>query len=80
MKIKVSKLAEHISVLCNEFNGEFFDFEEQEDGKYCVGTEYYLHAELNPDDELEWLDRGAVVIEGVTFHTCSVNHVKPGDL
>lgn len=80
MKIKVSKLAEHVDTLCNNYNGELFDFEEQEDGTYYICTEYYLHAILNPDDELEWLDNGTIVIEGVTFRTCLLNHIKPGDL
>ena len=80
MKIKVSKLAKHVDTLCNNYNGELFDFEEQEDGTYCVGTEHYHHADLNPDDELEWSEYGTIVIDGVTFSTCSLVFVKPGDL
>ena len=77
MKIKVKDLAEKVDKLCNTFNGEVFDFEEQEDGTYCVGTEYYHHADLNPDDEIEWSEFGTIVIEGVTFRTCLLVHVKP---
>lgn len=77
MKIKVSKLAEYVDTLCNNYNGELFDFEEQEDGTYHVETEHYLHAELNPDDEIDWLDNGVVVIDDVVFRTCLLTHVKP---
>ena len=77
MKIKVSKLAEHVDTLCNNYNGELFDFEEQEDGTYYIGTEYYHHADLNPDDEIEWSEFGTIVIEEVTFRTCLLVQVKP---
>lgn len=77
MKIKVKDLAAKVDTLCNNYNGELFDFEEQEDGTYHVETEYYLHAELNPDDELEWTEFGTVVIDDVIFRTCLLVQVKP---
>lgn len=77
MKIKVKDLAQKVDTLCNEFNGELFDFEEQEEGVYHVETEHYLHAVLNPDDEIEWLEHGVVVIEGTTFRTCFLQQIKP---
>lgn len=77
MKIKVKDLAAKIDTLCHKRSGELFDFEEQEDGTYRVETDHYLHAELNPDDELEWSEFGTVEIQDATFRTCLLVHVKP---
>lgn len=77
MKIKVKDLAAKVDTLCHKRNGELFDFEEQEDGMYRVETEHYLHAELNPDDELEWSEFGTVEIQDATFRTCLLTYVKP---
>ena len=77
MKIKVKDLAAEVDTLCHTRTGELFDFEEQEEGTYRVETEHYLHAELNPDDELEWSEFGTVEIQDATFNTYLLVQVKP---
>lgn len=78
MKIKAKDLAEKVNKLRDLFSGEVFDFEYDEaENNYRVETEHYLHACINPDYQLEWLENGTVRIEGNTFYTCCLQDIKP---